>query len=932
MNFNIHFQYPWLLLLLIPAFALTLIPYFRTNKRYRRNRNRITSMVLHLLIMVLGITTLAGILFTYEIANDANEILLVVDMSFSGQEPDAAARRDSFVRSALALSESEFKMGVVTFGYDQVLAAPFSYDASKVYEYYLNADLPDVTATDIASALNYARTLFTNSDSGKIVLITDGIETDGNAASAVKNIAAEGIQIDTVYISATHAPEVQIIGVSLPTENILVGNDFEIGITVQSSFQGRATITVSEGDTVFDDPRTEDKEDGVLSVDLKKGVQTFTISNYYFSIPGMHELSFAINCDGDNLKENNSYQSYLYLEVFDQILIVERFENESDALYHLLTDEDKRLRDYDVNVVNIRDTDNLPMTTDELRVYDEVILVNIAGEDMPAGFENALNVYVEKIGGGLFTVGGSEAEPDSEGNPVAHAYNRLDMEQHPVYQRMLPVQAIDFTPPVGVVIIIDRSGSMSSTTGSSESATKLDLAKAGAMACLGALTSRDYCAIMTLDDSYDINLKMVPMTDQSSLRSAIENIELGGGTVFTGALQAAGQALNAIDVERRHIILVTDGIPSDHLWDNPETQTGGYGSVIRHFNQTSDITLSIVAIGSGYKKDDMETAAETLGGGHFYNVWDTDTLPEIMKGDVEMPEIKAVNRDPFTPTIVAATSQVVAGVTQDEMPQLGGFFGTRRKSKAEQILAGPYVPVYAQWLYGKGRVGSFTCDLKGTQDSWSYDFLNSSAGTLIVNNIVQALFPQESIRKEEISVTLSEQNYSNYMSIFTDREEGETIEVIITGPADESGNREVQRLIPNEDEGQSNLTFVVRDPGVYTIVVQKVDEEGNVLARYQTYKSFSYSLEYDVFLADEELDSAYVEELAKHGDGKFIAEDDAGSIFAGLIARLVREVDPRLVIMILVIVLFLLDIAVRKFKFKWLHEIIRDRREKKAQK
>jgi hypothetical protein len=33
--------------------------------------------------------------------------------------------------------------------------------------------------------------------------------------------------------------------------------------------------------------------------------------------------------------------------------------------------------------------------------------------------------------------------------------------------------------------------------------------------------------------------------------------------------------------------------------------------------------------------------------------------------------------------------------------------------------------------------------------------------------------------------------------------------------------------------------------------------------------------------------------------------------------------------MIIAIVLFLLDIAVRKFKFKWIHEMVRESREKK---
>ena len=38
-NFRIEFVYPWLLLLLIPAALLTFLPYFKLNKKYRKNRN-----------------------------------------------------------------------------------------------------------------------------------------------------------------------------------------------------------------------------------------------------------------------------------------------------------------------------------------------------------------------------------------------------------------------------------------------------------------------------------------------------------------------------------------------------------------------------------------------------------------------------------------------------------------------------------------------------------------------------------------------------------------------------------------------------------------------------------------------------------------------------------------------------------------------------
>ena len=85
-NFQIQFNEPLLLLLLIPAFFFALFPYFRLAKRYRRTRNRIISVVLHCLIMVLAITLLAGIGFTYQVPNSENEVILLVDASDSSSE------------------------------------------------------------------------------------------------------------------------------------------------------------------------------------------------------------------------------------------------------------------------------------------------------------------------------------------------------------------------------------------------------------------------------------------------------------------------------------------------------------------------------------------------------------------------------------------------------------------------------------------------------------------------------------------------------------------------------------------------------------------------------------------------------------------------------------------------------------------------------
>ena len=150
-NFRINFTNPWLLLLLIPAALLTLIPYFRLNKRYRKTRNRITSIVLHLVIMVLCISVLAGITFEYDVPNTDNEVILLVDSSFSSEESEQ--EKNEFIQSVIDNAESRFKLGIVTFGFDQVYAAELTTNTSNLYAKYMQASMPDTTATDIEAAL-----------------------------------------------------------------------------------------------------------------------------------------------------------------------------------------------------------------------------------------------------------------------------------------------------------------------------------------------------------------------------------------------------------------------------------------------------------------------------------------------------------------------------------------------------------------------------------------------------------------------------------------------------------------------------------------------------------------------------------------------------------------------------------------------------------
>lgn len=897
-NFHIHFDYPWLLLLLIPAIFFALLPYFRLSKKYRRTRNRVVSIVLHTAVMVMSICVLAGMTFRYQVPNSRNEVILLVDVSDSGMETEND--KNEFVRSVIEENDFSGRLGIVTFGYNQVYAVELNDDLNGMYERYLRADRPNTSGTNMAAALQYASELFTNPESAKIILLSDGAETDGTATSVIRSIVSAGISVDTVYFPEERSDsEVQIVGVVMPDYNVAVGDTFSLSVSVQGSLSVPATITLYDNDVAYEP----------ISVQLSEGTQTVEVE-HSFALPGMHELRFSIESEGDTLTENNVFCSYMYLESFDDILILERTEGESSYLTSMLENA------YNVTVEKITDEEAVPSTVDELRKYDEVILVNIANADMPSGFDEILYEYVNEYGGGLFTVGGNKTD-ETTGQTVANTYNREDM-YGTLYQEMLPVEAIDYTPPIGVMLVIDRSGSMlvnDETTGK----TVLELAKEAAKASLQSLSDRDYCGVMTLENTYNEEIEMTPIPQKARILAAIDSIsDDGGGTMFAPSLKRAGDALKLIDVEKRHIIMLTDGMAGD--------AAEVYGEQIK-LNAEQGITLSIVGINPNSSAAAAMEAAAELGGGRFYDV-DANQMTEltrILREDLTVPEITDVNYETFTPQIDDHTS-AVNGILQSEMPTLDGFYGTKVKTginyaEVDTPLMAAYVPIYAQWKFGKGSVGSFMCDLSGV---WSSDFVNSPVGVRFISNVVNALFPTQNIKPQDIEVKFTDDNFTSQVSIFTSLSETESVDVTVMGPPEEGETQPtVQSVPPSAAERYSRTEFVMDSPGIYTVLIEKKDGEGNVVSSRTIYKAFSYSDEYDAF-SDGEANKLFLVQLAAEGNGNLIT--DTTQVYDGLKKSVDRETDPIPALAIAAIILFLLDIAVRKFKFKWLHEIVRDRK------
>jgi len=590
----------------------------------------------------------------------------------------------------------------------------------------------------------------------------------------------------------------------------------------------------------------------------------------------------------------------VYSSVDDRLLVVESVEGQSNSVKALLGDE------LNVTVVNASDVSAMPTTVEQLRAYDEVILYNVARSDMPEGFEDILYTYVYEVGGGLFTVCGNKVNGD------ANAFTESDMLGSK-YQEMLPVEIIEYTPPVAVMIVIDCSGSMKGE--------KLDAAKAGAKACLDALTERDYVGIMSLADSYTEDLELTPRTQRAKILAAIDDLELKAETIYEGALRAARTSLLSLpNVERRHIIFVTDGQPQD----------ADHEKYLNEARLNAEVGITISAVGVECNVADANILKElvTEGGCSEKNYYPatTQNLGTLMREDLEAPEIKDVNYETFTPTITDQQSSVVNGITQDDMFSLDGFYGSKLKNGADMIISGKYVPIYAQWRFGKGMVGSFMCDINGT---WSAEMVSSSVGEMLVKNIVTALFPAENIRLDDIELEIKEGNYNNQLSIFTDLAESQSIRVTVTSPNPADPMTPIVKTYDTGTNGTySRLSFDVTTSGLHTILVQKLDDQGNVLSEAQTYRSFSYSAEYNPFHEENE-GADYLAELSKDGKGEVIANDDPWGVFENVVKFLHIVIDPRILFILLALIFFLLDIAVRKFKFKWPHEIYRSYKMKK---
>jgi Ca-activated chloride channel homolog len=867
---SIQFTNPWLLFLLIPAILLTLIPFFRLKIQHRKNRYRITSLVLRVVAVIFAVFIISGINFRQERITLRDDIIILVDSS--GSTRLSADRINDQIKAIIDESNGEYNIGIITFANGNIYNIRMTNEVDNLYDRYINSSSrPEESSTNIAVALSYAKSQLPNPQKGRIILLSDGLETDESALSVIRDISKSGVRIDTIYFSPnSHYFEAQINTVTVPNR-VNVGETVEFSVEIQSTVSGAGILSVYDNNTlIYQEP-----------IQMNGYAETFVLE-HMFNVGGLHELYFEIDSEYDTVAENNSYYAYVNIDSTSNILVIDGTGNESDFLVDLLSN------DHAVTVLGVNSS--LPASTTALQVYDEIILMNVANGDLPNIFVQLLDIYVNDLGGGLLTIGGNKAYVEGDMSGTG-------------FEAMLPVLSSTSARPLAVMYVLDSSGSMNDMIGTTGK-TRFELAKDGAIESVNALSDRDYFGLVSFNSVANVAIPLTPATQKENIIQSINELQTASGTMYKAGLELAASALKTMsDAYMKHIIFITDGTATDNRNE--------YTAVVEGFSDFN-ITMSGIAIyRSDFFTSHIVQELTEIGGGRYYYVQNAAELPAIMLTESTVSGIEYINEGIFTPSIVSHTS-VVTGV--DILPELGGYYGTLLKEDATMVLSSNEgLPIYASWQYGSGRVGSFTSDLSGY---WSSNYFVDNEGITLIRNMVTSLFPAKSMEERNMVVDFAQDNYATKMNISTQLQDEQTLTARVTDP-----NGNTISVMLNDLSASNYLgNFETNIPGIYTVAISKRNASNQVVDETFFYTTFSYSEEYNVF-ADSFEGFKLLEEIAELGNGKILYLTDG--MFTEEAQAITQTFDPKYLFLSIMITAVILDIFSRKFKFLWPHEFVK---------
>lgn len=181
----------------------------------------------------------------------------------------------------------------------------------------------------------------------------------------------------------------------------------------------------------------------------------------------------------------------------------------------------------------------------------------------------------------------------------------------------IPTAVLKDRPPVNLVLVIDRSGSMSD-------AGKLEYVKTAANYVIDALGPKDRISVVAFDSDVKVVQDNTTVENKDALKSKIGDLFPGSNTNLSGGMEegyAQAKKFHKANYLNR-VILLSDGLANEGI-----TDTEKLSSIAREWQKKGFYTTAM-GVGDSYD-DHLLTLLATGGAGNYYYIAQPEAVPVI---------------------------------------------------------------------------------------------------------------------------------------------------------------------------------------------------------------------------------------------------------------------------------------------------------------
>ena len=644
-------------------------------------RQRVVQAVLRSLLLVALAAALARPIVSTSSPRQSIVYLVDVSHSVSGRAIENAAARIDEIDGVVHAEQSR----VVVFG-----RTAATIDGTAALRRLAQVggtgarEIVDRSGTDIESALATARAELAPDSTPRIVLFTDGRETQGEARRAVLRLGSSRVPVFVEPMAVRSIADTWVDAVDVP-ERIPAGATFVATVAIGAQRAGSASVEL----------RSAGRPVGRRDVVLTQGINPVPV-DVKLDAPGAQVLQASVSAAGDPLAANNTLDRAVIAEARPQVLYVEGAPASAHYLSGALT-----AAGFDVTV---RPPAALPASSAAFESWDVVVMSDVPRTAVRDSAMAALTDWVERKGGGLLIAGGEAVY--GEGGYQKTALERVS----PVtYERR-------DEPDVALILVLDRSWSMAGSS--------IDLCKAAAQAAVDVMTDKQAVGVITFNDQYEWNVPLSTVGEnRTKIREQIAAITPSGPTRIYPALEQAYFSLKATHARAKHVVVLSDGrsLPDDHE------------SLVRRMS-AAHITVSSIAVGPAADRELLHNIA-MWGKGRDYAVQNARELPEVFVKEAKNAATPSFDEKDIVPVVKAPA--FLAGVDLTHVPHLKGLTATVLKDPALEVLATDEGdPLLAFWPVGLGRAAVFASDVK---DRWGAPWIRWRGYAPFFSAVVRAV-------------------------------------------------------------------------------------------------------------------------------------------------------------------------------------------------